>query len=110
MEMIGKEIDPFTGVVEQFYADHNGNYATRNVINNDALIEQNLQERNSGTNGFSKTRNLRKIAEIDIITQMKLLTDHNIDLARWNIDDQTNFKKWLAQSDNAYFRTYNGSI
>jgi len=109
-QLFGRELNLGTGAIDETYVDNNGNVTDRSIINNDALMEQNLQDRLADNNGFSQSRNLRKIAEIDAVTQLKLLNEHNIDFNRWNYEDQTAFKKWLKQPDNAYFRTYSGTI
>jgi hypothetical protein len=109
-QLFEKEFDQFTGAVKSTYASEDGTVTQRSVIDLSHLLDKNKEDRNAGNNGFSQSHNLRKIAEIDPVTQLKLLKDHNIDMCRWNEEDQKRFKKWLSQSENAYFRTYSGKI
>lgn len=107
-ELLGSDYT-FGGAVEQTYFDE-GRLIERHVIDNGLLIEQNLQERLQGNNGFSNEGNLRKIAEIDVVTQLKLKTEFDIDMNRWNYQDKAKFKAWLRNPDNRAFRTYSGQI
>lgn len=109
-QLFEKEFDPFTGAVKSTHVSEDGTVTQSSVIDLSHLLDKNKDDRNAGTNGFSQSRNMRKIAEIDVVTQLKLLKDHNIDMSRWNEEDQKRFKQWLSQSENAYFRTYSGKI
>jgi hypothetical protein len=82
----------------------------RFILNNDEMIQNNRIIANAGHNGFSQSGNMREIARIDPVTQLKLLQDHNIDLNRWNADDKKGIVKWLRNPDNRFFKTCSGAI
>lgn len=70
------------------------------------LLENNKRLRNNGTNGFTKERDLRHIAELDMLTVMKLRKELNIDV--FNPDDMPRLKQWLRS--NPAFLTVDGRI
>lgn len=106
LSFMEREITPEGTIHDYYYDTDRDGVVVNSSYNVDKLFEQNLQSRNSGTNGFNKERDVRKIAELDSVTIHKLLVEHNIDV--FNKDDMPALKKWLRQSENSKFRTVHG--
>lgn len=93
------------GIVTKSYYD-NGLIRERSFADISDLLERNLYERNNSNNGFTKEGDMRKIAELDMLTVHRLKTEFNIDV--FNNEDMPRLKKWLK--DNRAFMTVNGGI
>lgn len=106
MKQLGTEIS-HDGIIEKSYFDDvTGNIHTRHSVDLTNLFEQNKYERINGNNGFTKERDMRKIAELDMVTVMRLKNEFNIDV--FNNDDMPRLKKWLKEHRN--FMTVDGGI
>jgi hypothetical protein len=108
MHLLGKEFNPFTGVTEEYYSN-GGILIEKSTANLSKLVERNRAAQNSGNNGFTKSKNMRHIGDIDCVTQMKMLKD-GINIGRWNEDDRKAVVKWLRDRDNAFFRICSGKF
>lgn len=109
--LLEREYNPFTQAFEEIHFDYtNDTLHLRDVADLTSLTEANKIQRNDESNGFSLERGFRKIAEIDAITQIKLKKDYDIDMDRWNYEDQKKFKVWLRDRDNVQFKTCSGAI
>lgn len=75
-----------------------------------SLIEKNQQAYNSGNNGFTKERNMRQLAELDMVTVQRLLVEHGIDVFSPDPDHMKRLKKWLKDPANKHFRTAHGQF
>lgn len=105
MKHLGREIN--NGIVEDSYFDSSTNQMhTRTSMDLSSLFERNLYERNNGNNGFTTEGDMRKIAELDMVTVMRLKSEFNIDV--FNNDDTPRLKKWLKENNK--FMTVNGGI
>lgn len=95
------------GVDEYYYDDETGNLIVHSFTNNTALMEKNKISRDN-TNGFNKTKTMREIADIDLVTCHRLLVEHNIDVN--NPEDMPRLKAWLRERDNRGFVTCSGKF
>ena len=90
-------------VTEYWFDDETESMRTRTFSVVDALLDKNKAAKNDGTNGYiSKSRDLRKIAELDMTTVLKLKS-MGIDV--YNKDDNPKLMRWLRDPDNKQFRT-----
>ncbi|MGJ0430871.1 hypothetical protein [Methylobacter sp.] len=97
------------GVIEEAHYDYStGILHLRNAVDLSGLMEHNLQLRNSENNGFTRDRGLRHIAELDMVTVEKLLTEHGIDV--FNPEHMPRLKMWLRDRDNRGFVTCSGKF
>lgn len=107
--IINKEYDPHTGIIETFASEDNRliEHFSSDITK---LIERNKDKQkysNSILSNDSNT-NLREIAELDHVTYLRLISEHNIDV--FNPYDLSKFKKWLNKPENKYFKTVNGRV
>ena len=93
------------GVIEEQHLLDGKLHVSRKADISD-LLERNKAERNQSNNGFTKEGDMRKIAELDMLTVYKLKEDYNIDV--FNNDDMPRLKKWLKE--NKAFATVNGGF
>lgn len=105
MRHLGREYN-HGGVIEDNYSDGNGIIHVRQQVDLSNLFESNNDDKKYGNNGFTKEGDMRKIAEIDMLTVYKLKTELNIDV--FNNDDLPRLKKWLKENNK--FMTVNGGI
>jgi hypothetical protein len=77
-----------------------------------ALIEKNKYKQNNESSLLSLSNsqgaNYKQVAELDMVTVHRLLSEYNIDV--FNPDHMPRLKKWLNLSDNKFFKTTNGRI
>lgn len=90
------------GVLTQHYIDSNGVMHERMTADISNLLKQNKLKRDY-TDGYTDSRDMRQLAELDMLTVFKLKSEHNIDV--WNPDDMPRLKKWLKE--NPAFMTVN---
>lgn len=96
-----------SGVNEHtFFDSGTGNIHTRSIVDLTNLFDKNQYEKNHGNNGFTKEGDMRKIAEIDMVTVMRLKTEFNIDV--YKNEDMPRLKKWLKENNK--FMTVTGGI
>ena len=100
MKYLGRELNNEGMFVDSYY--DNGVIHERTSADISSLLEHNKYLRNN-TDGFTKERDMRHIAELDMITVAKLKAEHNIDV--FNNDDMPRLKKWLKE--NSAFMTVN---
>lgn len=80
-----------------------GKLVIRNAQDAEPIIEANKAEMNDGTDGYSKSRNLRRVASIPLVTWL--------DLEKKGITrDEKKFAAWLNDPDNRFFRTAPGRV
>ena len=103
LQLIDRDINANGSVDNYFYDAERDAIVVNTECNVTALLDKNNQERNDGSNGYTASRDLRKIAEIDAVTILRLLTDFNIDV--YNKEDMPRLKKWLRDRDNRGFTT-----
>lgn len=107
--LIEEEYNPKTGVIEKIYHDPETDTLTVNTsVDVTKLLEKNNQERLSSNNGFTQSRDFRKIAELDMATVHRLLIEHNIDVNK--PEDMPRLKQWLRDRDNRNFTTVEGKF
>lgn len=104
-----KEFNNWTGAVETF-ALEDGKIYDHQAQDITWLIEQNKEAQKQSNSVLSNdgTSNLRKIAEIDSTTQLRLLTEFGIDV--YNPAHMPKLKQWLNRSENRYFKTVAGRV
>ena len=78
------------------------------VDNLKMVIDQNKIDQNDGTNGFSKERELRRIARIPAFLADKWKIELGIDINKK--EDMPAIKKLLRSSDYQWLRTVSGNI
>lgn len=99
--------EQINGIQENTFFDSNtGNIHTRHVMDLTDLFERNQYEKNNSNNGFTKEGDMRKIAELDMVTVMRLKNEFNIDV--FNQEDTPRLKQWLKQHNK--FMTVSGGI
>jgi hypothetical protein len=103
MKFLGREINQDGVFEDSYYDDSTNKIHVKQVANISDLLERNKYERDYSNNGFTKERDMRKIAELDMLTVQKLKTEHNIDV--FNNDDMPRLKQWLKE--NRGFMTVN---
>jgi hypothetical protein len=67
------------------------------------LLDENANLRNSGANGFSKSRNWREIGSIPCIVVEKILREHGVNIMDGSPEAQKYIRKFL--SNNKKFMT-----
>jgi hypothetical protein len=83
--------------------ESDGRLLVNNVQDAEPIIEANKLELNSGHDGYSASRNLRKVASLPLITWLDLKK-------RGILRDPKKFRAWLNDPDNRFFRTAPGRI
>lgn len=91
-----------TQVIREIYDELDGVVvrATQDVT---PILDYNKAAQNDGTNGYTPSRDLRKIATVPNIIIEKWLNDHGVDV--FNRDHAKKVKQLLNSSDYAYLRT-----
>lgn len=106
-KLVYTEVD-FGYLEEYFWDDEEDTITVKVSVDPEIFVENNKKLQNNGTNGFSKSRDLRHIATLDSVTIMKLKKEFDIDV--FNRDDDAKLKKWLRNPENKYYRTCSGKI
>jgi hypothetical protein len=106
MKHMGTSINEDGIVTKTYYDAATDSFRDRMAVDLSDLMERNKYERNYSNNGFTKEGDMRKIAELDMLTVYKLKSEHNIDV--FNNDDMPRLKKWL--NENIGFKTVAGRI
>ena len=75
----------------------------RNSMDAEPIIERNKKLLNSGEDGYSKSRCLRRVATIDLVTWLDLKK-------RGILNDKKKMSAWLNSSENSHFRTAPGRV
>lgn len=101
--------DPLTGAVEIFHYDHtNDTYTIQTVNDVSPVLERNKALYNDGTNGWSKSREMKRIASIPMEVIMLWKTQYGIDIFDRNHDE--GIRRLLDSSEWRYLRTAPGSL
>lgn len=103
---MGTTVNPDGIITNTYYDAASETFVDRMSADLSDLMERNKYERNNSDNGFTKERGMRKIAELDMLTVLKLKQDFNIDV--YNNDDMPRLKAWLR--DNRGFTTVSGKF
>jgi hypothetical protein len=99
----------WNGSVDYYYWDPDtGEVVVHTAFEADRLLDQNKALRNSGTNGFSSSRDGRQIAEIDPVSYLRFRKEMHVD--ENPKDEMKLLKVWLRRPENAHFRTVDGGI
>lgn len=106
MKHMGTTVNEDGIITKTYYDASTETFKDRMSVDLSDLMERNKYERNYSDNGFTKERDMRKIAELDMLTVYKLKSEHNIDV--FNNDDMPRLKKWL--NENSGFKTVAGRI
>jgi hypothetical protein len=97
------DVDPFLGLKEYFYYDDDtGECRIEQVQNTDFIVEQNKQ-RLAQSSVRDKWGEMTLVATIP----MSLWADLN---AKGIVKDTKEFKKWLNDPENRFFRTREGKV
>lgn len=101
----GKElvaVDPLVGAKTEWEMQGD-KLLVRNAQDAEPIIEANKAELNSGEDGYSKSRNLRRVASIPLVLYLDLKK-------RGILGDRVKFRRWLNDPDNRLFRTAPGKV
>ena len=97
------DVDHFLGLKEYFYYDDDtGECRIEQVQNTDFIVEQNKQ-RLAQSSAKDKWGEMTLVATIP----MSLWADLN---AKGTVKDTKEFKKWLNDPENRFFRTREGKV
>lgn len=79
--------------------DHTNNTLYKQYVEDvEPVLEENALIRNAGTNGFSPSRNFRKIASIPLIIVEKVLREKGINLMENSPEAQRYLRKFLRRN------------
>jgi len=106
MKLMGTTINDDGIITKTYYDQSTATFTDSMSVDLKDLMVRNQYERNSSSNGFTKEGDMRKIAELDMLTVHKLKSEFNIDV--FNNDDMPRLKRWLK--DNRGFMTVNGGF
>ena len=104
MKHMGTIVNEDGIVTKTYYDAQTETFKDRMSVDLSDLMERNKYERNYSDNGFTKEGDMRKIAELDMLTVYKLKSEHHIDV--FNNDDMPRLKAWLR--NNRGFTTVSG--
>jgi hypothetical protein len=106
MKLMGTTMNEDGIITKTYYDPSTETFTDRMSTDLTDLMERNKYERNNSNNGFTKEGDMRKIAELDMLTVYRLKSEFNIDV--FNNDDMPRLKRWLK--DNRGFTTVNGGF
>jgi len=92
------------------YDDTTGAQTIERIQNIEPILNSNKREQTFSDNGYSKSRDLKKIASIPMVVIEKWMKDDGVNVLALTGPERTKyFRKKLNDSDNRYLRTDNGS-
>lgn len=103
-------LDPHDGTREVFHQEANGEARVRATADVEIVLKRNRELYNQG-DGYSESRELRRVATIPPSVAMKWLTEEGI-----NVYDQHDKDNWarvaakLDDPENLYLRTAPGTV
>jgi hypothetical protein len=84
-----------TRFTQEFYDRDTGTLRILHTEDVEPLLDENAGLRNSGVNGFSKSRNWRKIGSIPCVIVEKILREHGVNILDGSPEAQKYIRKFL---------------
>lgn len=87
-----------TRISQEFYDRDTDTLRIQHVEDVEPLLDENAAIRNSGMNGFSPSRNWRKIGSIPCVVVEKILREHGVNIMDGSPEAQKYVRRFLENN------------
>lgn len=96
---------------EFFHDESDDKYIIKREQDIEPILNANKIAQNDGSNGYSKSRDLRRVASIPLVVIEQWMKEDGVNILALTGDEkQKYFRRKLNDPDNKYFRTDAGGL
>ncbi|QVJ07758.1 hypothetical protein S1R3Y_000050 [Vibrio phage vB_ValP_VA-RY-3] len=109
MQLMAREFNQHTGLIEEYYYDHTKDrIVIRHIMETDPIINSNKEEfKQFNGVGYGDSNGLHKVASIPLILIEKWKKEHGFD---WFNSTDRERRIWLDKPEHAFLKTRPGKL